>query len=412
MFGAAASRRALQVALLVGGLVVLGMVCGARAHAEQGGPSVPVSVPDAAHVPGPSNLGAPNSGHPHRATHRHPAEHTTRHTHRTHRTDRPAEHATHRHPAGHHATHTVSGHVAGHLHHATQAGAGQVHHATHTAPRHHATHATHATHAAPSTHPGSFPGGVATGGAHPSVPSSGAAHRTGSPGPATGRPSGPVLPGSLPHLGHLGHLGHGGAAPRPSAPGAGGTGASGVTDGVRDGVRDAVRDTEGALHDVAVRLVPRLPELPSLPGCPLPGLPGPGGPGGDGPEDPAAQGAHGPGAGGADTGRYASAVLGPPTPVAYGSAAHGAVPSRGGGHVTTSGEEGPGPVPAPLPGGDPAGVLYGAQDAWSGAHHRPGELGALLSGTRVPVLLVPGAMGVEHAAAVRDRYRDILEFPG
>jgi hypothetical protein len=68
-------------------------------------------------------------------------------------------------------------------------------------------------------------------------------------------------------------------------------------------------------------------------------------------------------------------------------------------------------VPARTPGGQPAGALVN-QSLFDTGSPRHGDLHAASFAEDAPFRLVPGGTAATSAAGVRDRHRDINEFPG
>ncbi|GGV57704.1 hypothetical protein GCM10010277_59890 [Streptomyces longisporoflavus] len=213
----------------------------------------------------------------------------------------------------------------------------------------------------------------------------------------------------------------------------------------RGAVRPVVDGVPGVLEDAPQRVLPEAPDLPDLPGLPgtpdVPGMPSM-------PELP--QSGLGQGVGGGDD---AGAGAGPAAPRAgrgeatarahdagaestYGTgtgaaAGIGSAHAAGqqarsdalfcGGSADCAHRAGNAPFPTPLvplaplappsPPGDPARTL-GGQFAGDGSSTRHGDPCTASYGSRASVRLLHGAGAVPASAPVRERHRDILEFPG
>ncbi|GAA2327135.1 hypothetical protein OKJ48_40500 [Streptomyces kunmingensis] len=171
---------------------------------------------------------------------------------------------------------------------------------------------------------------------------------------------------------------------------------------------------------------PALPELPGLPGLPelpeLPGVPGhsgpvpapaPAPPAEPAPTAPVAtQPVHGPAAEHEKHQASRPSAARVAGPKAYDSAWLGDV-QRNGAHHASAARHTAAPQPA-APGAPPRpdGALVANTSAGDGNSTRHGEVHAAAFGSRVPVLLPPGAFASGVAAPVADRYRGIPEFPG
>ncbi|MFG2650031.1 hypothetical protein [Streptomyces sp. NPDC048436] len=209
--------------------------------------------------------------------------------------------------------------------------------------------------------------------------------------------------------------------------GAGGGAAEPVGRAGRDVARPVVDEVGGVLGGTPSRVLPEAPErpafpaLPSLPAVPAaPELPQPApATGGDadagddsGAEPPSPQGAH------ADQARKASGARGESaygTGIAqpgYAYPTGGSVPggdSCGGGSLDEA-DRSTGHEPFPVP-GDPGRTL-GGQSAGDGGSTRHGDPCAASPGSRAPVRLLQGGGASQVPATIRDRHRDIPEFPG
>lgn len=171
-----------------------------------------------------------------------------------------------------------------------------------------------------------------------------------------------------------------------------------------DEVQDTVRAVVRALPQELLR---SLRELAGWPGAPLPG--GPQGPVGGGEQ----QGPSLPGSGTdgpADHGREYGAGYG--SSVAGADATGAGALLRGERTGEGSGSGLPGGGRLPVPGEAPAAVLGATSVTGSGASQRHAEQSAALDRAGVTHRLMPGAHAVVAGASIRDRHRDIVEFPG
>ncbi|MEV5738033.1 hypothetical protein [Streptomyces sp. NPDC052292] len=200
-------------------------------------------------------------------------------------------------------------------------------------------------------------------------------------------------------------------------------------------VRTVVRETSGALDEVRATTLPGATSLPAQ-GLPVPGLPVPGVPGVPGVSDPLpaqqwpvpvtpAPGADRPGgvapaAGRADRpgtgiakgdGRHRAAAPVRPSGATYGP---GAVPAPAQAPVRTPSARATAPAGAPAklptPSGDPDGAL--GKQAADGTASRHGDAHAVALDGRAPVRLLAGATVGVDAPGTRERHRDIPLFPG
>ncbi|MER5259722.1 hypothetical protein [Streptomyces sp. NPDC002855] len=204
-----------------------------------------------------------------------------------------------------------------------------------------------------------------------------------------------------------------------------------VVRSARGVVRPVVDGATGVLEGAPQRVVPEAPDLPGTPGVPdLPGTPGvPGLPSApDVPELPQPGPGHGAGAGAeppashAGQGEATARAHGARAESSYGTGAvtgtgNGATPYSIGQHArdgVSFGEAhrtGQEPVPfTPAP-GDPARTL-GGQSAGDGSSTRHGDPCAASPDGRAPVRLLQGAGAGQVSAPIRERHRDIPEFPG
>ncbi|MGW1028044.1 hypothetical protein ACWD4J_30890 [Streptomyces sp. NPDC002577] len=170
----------------------------------------------------------------------------------------------------------------------------------------------------------------------------------------------------------------------------------------------------GALSAVSPTADPDWPDLHGLHGLPgLPGLPSlPGGalPGGDlvqppqsgAAEQPSSEAAVEDGAGKSPAAGYGPAY-GPRTQVGV---SVGCLTDRHDGGAVR-----PEHAPARTPGGEPAGAIVN-QSLFDTSSPRHGDLHAASVAEGAPFRLVPGGIAATDDADVRDRHRDINEFPG
>ncbi|MFD3576167.1 hypothetical protein [Streptomyces sp. NPDC058644] len=195
-----------------------------------------------------------------------------------------------------------------------------------------------------------------------------------------------------------------------------------VVRSARGVVRPIVDGATGVLEGAPQRVVPEAPDLPGTPGVPgLPSAP-------DVPELPQPGPGHGAGAGAeppashAGQGEATARAHGARAESSYGTGAvtgtgNGATPYSIGQHArdgVSFGEAhrtGQEPVPfTPAP-GDPARTLSG-QSAGDGSSTRHGDPCAASPDGRAPVRLLQGAGDGQVSAPIRERHRDIPEFPG
>ncbi|MBA4861488.1 hypothetical protein H1V43_08815 [Streptomyces sp. PSKA54] len=172
-----------------------------------------------------------------------------------------------------------------------------------------------------------------------------------------------------------------------------------------------VEGVTGALPEMPPPADSEWPELPRLPGLRgLPSLPGGTPLGGDGVQQPQAGTGNRPGGEAAvedDARKSSDAAYGS----AYGPHAQVAGPA---GHLTDLQDDAaahPVHVPARTPGGQPTGALVN-QSLFDPGSPRHGDLHAASFAEGAPFRLMPGGTAATSAAGVRDRHRDINEFPG
>ncbi|MEU4997681.1 hypothetical protein [Streptomyces sp. NPDC021622] len=178
-------------------------------------------------------------------------------------------------------------------------------------------------------------------------------------------------------------------------------------------VRPVVDEVTGLLVGAPERVLPDMPELPR-PGTGLgDGEDADGGTGADAPDSAAdARGGQSEANGRAHDGRKSRAAK---AESSYGSGDAYSVGrlTRGdgswGGDVSGSALRG-GHEPLPAPGG-PVRTL-GGPSAGDGSSTRHGDPGAASGASRAPVRLLAGAGASQVSASLRDRHRDIPEFPG
>ncbi|MFF3875396.1 hypothetical protein [Streptomyces sp. NPDC001978] len=365
----AAGRRALQLAVLAGGLFALGLLCGEQAHAADGTPSV-TSAAASPSVPSVSADGPRVSAKGVAKT----AVQGLLHA--------PAERAE-RHPAAGTAIDSALG-----------IGLGST------------TGTDGATASSPARPATSTP---------PPAPTPPA-----TPAPATHAPvfHEPATHGQAPHA----------PASRDSVtqdPDARGSLAQATQDAVRSGtgslvkpVGDLVRSVTQSL-DEALAVTPALSDVPLLPvtgsTVPLPGLselpgtllpapvtatPAPGRPGG---ERPAADGT---------SGTRSRTALGATTAAHEPDRTPAAPAPDAVAHTSGHRAAHPGNAPThPAPTGDPDGSL-GGQSALDNGGSRHIDAHAVTLNDRAPLRLVPGTAARDDAAGIRDRHRDIPVFPG
>ncbi|MFJ8820190.1 hypothetical protein ACIREE_00245 [Streptomyces sp. NPDC102467] len=191
-----------------------------------------------------------------------------------------------------------------------------------------------------------------------------------------------------------------------------------VTEPVTEPVTESVGELTGQVVGGLVEKTPRpLPDVPpALPALPeLPGMPGHSAPRPvpAEPAEPAAtQPVHAPAA---ERGKHsAPRAHGAATagPTAYDSAWPGDVQRNGVRHASAARHTAAAQPAAPHAPPRPDGALVAGAAAGDGSSTRHGDLHAAAFGSRVPVLLPPGALASGGPAPVADRHRDIPEFPG
>ncbi|MEU5956904.1 hypothetical protein [Streptomyces sp. NPDC047525] len=196
---------------------------------------------------------------------------------------------------------------------------------------------------------------------------------------------------------------------------------------VRGVVGPVVDGVTGVLGGSPQRVLPAAPDMPELP------LPDPGAGNGDDadagsgaePQSPESAAKPGDGRGGAGAGAHEArkssgargessygtgAGVGTGTAYPAGQQARGAALFGGdtSDHAHGSGHE---PFPSAPGPGDPARTL-GGQSAGDGSQTRHGDPCAASSYSRAPVRLLQGAGAGQVLAPIRERHRDIPEFPG
>ncbi|MEU6679284.1 hypothetical protein [Streptomyces sp. NPDC046925] len=193
-----------------------------------------------------------------------------------------------------------------------------------------------------------------------------------------------------------------------------------VVRSARGVVRPVVDGVTGVVEGAPQRVLPETPDLPGAPGVPgSPEQPGPGHGAGAGDEARAPNAGQGEVTARAHEARAESSYgTGTGTGITYaaGQQARGSAPFSdgfGSGASDEARRTGHGPIPFPFPSapGDPGRTL-GGQSAGDGGSTRHGDPCAASYGSRAPVRLLPGAGAVQVSAPVRERHRDILEFPG
>ncbi|MFE9096121.1 hypothetical protein [Streptomyces sp. NPDC007264] len=358
----AAGRRALHLALLVGGLLALGLLCGERAQAADGAPPAPTTSV------APMTAGTP-------------ADAVRAVVDTVGRTGRSL------------------GAAAGRAVTAPSSPLGRL------APAADAGHASDGR----LPRPGSGPRPARPSGALATEPGTAPATRPSAP-VTRSVPTGPGTPAGDPVTSVTGTLpavfDSVSQAVRPVTDGL----VRPVADTVVRPVGDLLQTVTGGLADAPapwppLSSLPSLPGLPSVPGLPeLPELPGPStGPGHTLPVPAMPQQ---PGGGtaqrdtvehrhGGDHGPRATGAV-----VTAGQQAHRALHLGRSAHLPRH----------QAPGGEPTGALDGQPATDGGAPRHDGH--AVAGSRRAPLRLVPGATAVVTADGTRDRHRDILEFPG
>ncbi|MFF1770697.1 hypothetical protein [Streptomyces sp. NPDC058249] len=356
-----AGRRALQVALLVGGLFALGFLCGEQAHAAEGAkPPVPTHVVRAVSGSGAGSSSGSGSSSVERAVGRSSAPGTPA----PESDSVPSSTAK---PASGTATHAsgTGAHVSGTVRHASGTGtlvSGTVRHASGT-------------------------GALVSGAVR---------HASGTIA---------LVPGAVTHVSDAG---------RPVAQSVGDRVVRPAADkGVRP-IGDLVKMVTDGLSGAPRQGLSSLPGLPDVPG--LPGLPGlPTLPGVGARTPPVAALPH-PASGVAEPlsiaiERDAGRLSDPHATTAYGPSLLGADTGVGGASRARDGAgAGRSSVPQAPP-GDPVGAPAD-QSAVDNGTPRHGDPYAVTSHHRAPLRLVPGASAVVTADETPDRFRDIPVFPG
>ncbi|GAA3109118.1 hypothetical protein GCM10010449_34650 [Streptomyces rectiviolaceus] len=199
----------------------------------------------------------------------------------------------------------------------------------------------------------------------------------------------------------------------------------------RGAVRPVVDGTTGVLEGAPRRVLPEAPDPSGIPSIPSPGAPGmsdlPGpGPGAgddtdDGAEPSTPESAAKPDDGRGEAGARAHEARKKPGARAGSSYGTGTSPTYPGGQQTrgaalfgddaSDDADRTGHEPFPPAPGDPARTL-GGQSAGDGSSTRHGDPCAASLDSRAPVRLLQGAGAGQVPAPVRERHRDILEFPG
>lgn len=200
----------------------------------------------------------------------------------------------------------------------------------------------------------------------------------------------------------------------------------------RDVVRPVVDGVTGVLESAPQRVLPEgrasdIPEMPGVPGVPgvpeTPDLPRPD----PGTEPQPPQGGDKPGDGRSDADARAHEVR--KSSAARGDSSYGTGDRVGTGITYLAGQQaraaslldrdtdtsdsahGAGHEPFPPAPGDPGRTLAG-QSVGDGSSTRHGDPGAASSDSRAPVRLLQGAGAGQVPAPIRERHRDIPEFPG
>lgn len=199
----------------------------------------------------------------------------------------------------------------------------------------------------------------------------------------------------------------------------------------RGAVRPVVDGVTGVLEGTPQRVLPQAPDLPGAPDAPgMPELPHPGpgsGPGagegtGDGSSADVGADPRSPHAGQGETASRKHEARGESSYGTGAGAGAGAGALTGIGTTYPAGQQASGDAvsddanrtghePFPSVPGDPARTL-GGQSAGDGSSTRHGDPGAASADSRAAVRLLPGVEAAQASAPVRERHRDIPEFPG
>ncbi|MFE4962255.1 hypothetical protein [Streptomyces sp. NPDC056660] len=373
----AAGRRALQLALLAGGLLALGLLCGGRAQAAEETPSVP-STPSLTAVVGRLGL---EKVLPHSETEREEEKATPRVTSPRPALARPAPaHATSPRPTAPDEATAREATARAAIREATA--------------REAAPHKPPVTHTALTRSTAPIRSTLSTLSSAPTTPTAPVA-RTAPPAPTL--PIAPTLPA---------------ASVVPVVPVVGETVRS-VTVTVSAVVTQVLGDVAQQVSELPAELA-TLPALPGTsttppmsepPGESLP-VPVTSAPGTAEPRPAVTDG------GRPQTSRTkkpAAAVgsYGPQGTTTFAAVSRTAEPTHTGGRRAAHAFDAPS---HPAPAGDPGGAL--GKSVVDGGSSRHGDAYAVTFGDRAPLRLVPGAAARVDAAGTRDRYRDIPVFPG
>lgn len=179
-----------------------------------------------------------------------------------------------------------------------------------------------------------------------------------------------------------------------------------ITGGVSGGIGERPAPPQWWPSLPQLPTLPGLPGLPEFPGLPLPAVPGQTLPAGTAPQQPG---------GATDDHRAAEKQSRDDSAaVAYGPQFAGGLAAAGDEVRHQTGTQGTRAVQAPVhqvPDGDPTGVL-GRHSAVDNGSPRHGDAQAVALNERARPTLVPGAAADVTAVGTRDRHRDIPAFPG